>query len=71
MITEDDCGTSQGYNMKALVEGGEVIEPLRDRILGRVAAIDLSLIHIWHYQNFWSSEKWHLTKLKSLTPSLA
>jgi len=25
----------------------------------------------WHYQNIWSSEKWHLTKLKSLTPSLA
>ena len=30
VITEDDCGTSQGYAMKALVEGGEVIEPLRD-----------------------------------------
>ena len=29
VITEDDCGTSQGYAMKALVEGGEVIEPLR------------------------------------------
>ena len=41
VITEDDCGTSQGYAMKALVEGGEVIEPLRDRILGRVAAIDI------------------------------
>src|SRR3546814_10869304 len=27
--------------MKALVEGGEVIEPLRDRILGRVAAVDI------------------------------
>ena len=40
VITEDDCGT-QGYAMKALVEGGEVIEPLRDRILGRVAAIDI------------------------------
>jgi len=39
VITEDDCGTSLGYAMKALVEGGEVIEPLRDRILGRVAAI--------------------------------
>src|SRR5690606_26446280 len=31
-------GTSHGYAMKALVEGGEVIEPLRDRILGRVTA---------------------------------
>ena len=41
VITEVDCGTSQGYNMKALVEGGEVIEPLRDLILGRVAAVDI------------------------------
>ncbi|MER1969007.1 DNA-directed RNA polymerase subunit beta' [Castellaniella sp. GW247-6E4] len=41
VITEDDCGTTHGYVMKALVEGGEVIEPLRDRILGRVAAIDV------------------------------
>ena len=41
VITEDDCGTSLGYVMKALVEGGEVIEPLRDRILGRVAANDI------------------------------
>ncbi len=38
VITEDNCGTSQGFFMKALVEGGEVIEPLRDRILGRVVA---------------------------------
>jgi DNA-directed RNA polymerase subunit beta' len=41
VITEDDCGTSHGYVMKALVEGGEVIEPLRDRVLGRVAAADI------------------------------
>src|SRR5690554_1780513 len=41
VITEADCGTSRGYSMKALVEGGEVIEPLRDRILGRVTAIDI------------------------------
>ncbi len=41
VITEDDCGTTHGYMMKALVEGGEVIEPLRDRILGRVAAADI------------------------------
>ncbi len=36
VVTEDDCGTANGVTMKALVEGGEVIEPLRDRILGRV-----------------------------------
>src|SRR5690606_16011708 len=41
VITETDCGTTRGYSMKALVEGGEVIEPLRDRILGRVAAADI------------------------------
>jgi DNA-directed RNA polymerase subunit beta' len=41
VITEDDCGTHNGYTVRALVEGGEVIEPLRERILGRVAADDL------------------------------
>ena len=38
VVIEDDCGTSNGAAMKALVEGGEVIEALRDRILGRVTA---------------------------------
>ena len=41
VVTETDCGTSNGTNMRALVEGGEVIESLRDRVLGRVAAIDV------------------------------
>jgi len=41
VVTEDDCGTTQGFAMKALVEGGEVVEPLRERILGRVAASDV------------------------------
>src|SRR5690606_20320964 len=41
VITETDCGTTNGYLMKALVEGGEVIEALHDRILGRVAAADI------------------------------
>ena len=41
VITEDDCGTSNGFAVKALVEGGEVIEPLRERILGRVTVDDL------------------------------
>lgn len=40
VVTEDDCGTSDGSLMRAIVEGGEVIESLRDRILGRVAAED-------------------------------
>ncbi|MCX5592823.1 DNA-directed RNA polymerase subunit beta' [Alcaligenes endophyticus] len=41
VIIEKDCGTSQGYTMKAILDGGEVIEPLRDLILGRVAAVDI------------------------------
>ncbi|MBI1398474.1 MAG: DNA-directed RNA polymerase subunit beta' [Betaproteobacteria bacterium] len=41
VVTEDDCGTTNGVAMKALVEGGEVVEPLRERILGRVAATDV------------------------------
>jgi DNA-directed RNA polymerase subunit beta' len=41
VITEDDCGTTNGMFMKALVEGGDVVEALRDRILGRVVAFDV------------------------------
>jgi DNA-directed RNA polymerase subunit beta' len=41
VVIEDDCGTDLGFNMKALVEGGEVVEPLRERILGRVIAADV------------------------------
>lgn len=41
VVTEDDCGTQNGFLMRALVEGGEVIEPLRERILGRVVATDV------------------------------
>ena len=40
VVIEDDCGTTQGMVMKALVEGGEVVEALRERILGRVTATD-------------------------------
>ena len=41
VVIEDDCGTSHGAALKALVEGGEVIEALRERILGRVACHDV------------------------------
>src|SRR6185437_10230921 len=41
VITEDDCGTQNGLAMRALVEGGEVIESLRDRVLGRVTAVEV------------------------------
>jgi DNA-directed RNA polymerase subunit beta' len=41
VVIEDDCGTLNGFVMKALVEGGEVVEALRERILGRVAIADI------------------------------
>ena len=41
VVTEDDCDTGNGVVMKALVEGGEIIEPLRERILGRVVVTDI------------------------------
>ncbi len=41
VVIADDCGTREGFSMKALIEGGEVVEPLRERILGRVTAEDV------------------------------
>jgi DNA-directed RNA polymerase subunit beta' len=41
VVIEDDCGTENGTAMKAIVEGGEVIEALRERILGRVVSADV------------------------------
>jgi DNA-directed RNA polymerase subunit beta' len=41
VVIEEDCGTTSGMAMKALVEGGEVVEALRERILGRVTATDV------------------------------
>ena len=41
VVIEDDCGATSGVTMKALVEGGEIIEALRDRILGRVCIEDI------------------------------
>ncbi|MBI2343314.1 MAG: DNA-directed RNA polymerase subunit beta' [Deltaproteobacteria bacterium] len=40
-ITAEDCGTLDGIIMRALIEGGEVIESLGDRILGRVTLLDI------------------------------
>jgi DNA-directed RNA polymerase subunit beta' len=40
-IKEYDCGTLEGIEVRPLVEGGEVVQPLRDRILGRVALEDI------------------------------
>jgi len=41
VVTEEDCGTTNGITMTPLVEGGDVVEPLRERVLGRVVAEDL------------------------------
>jgi DNA-directed RNA polymerase subunit beta' len=41
IITEEDCGTLDGIEMTPLVEGGEVIEGIGDRVLGRVALEDI------------------------------
>ncbi|WP_066016063.1 DNA-directed RNA polymerase subunit beta' [Endozoicomonas atrinae] len=41
VVTEDDCGTSDGLLMTPHIEGGDVVEPLGERILGRVVAEDV------------------------------
>ncbi|MEW9898923.1 DNA-directed RNA polymerase subunit beta' [Chitinivorax sp. PXF-14] len=41
VVTGEDCGTRNGVALKAVLQGGEVIEALRDRILGRTAANDI------------------------------
>ena len=41
IISEDDCRTLDGIYVGAIIEGGEVIEPLRDRIVGRVLLEDV------------------------------
>ena len=38
VVTETDCGTTRGLRMAALIEGGDVVEPLAARVLGRVVA---------------------------------
>ena len=43
VITEVDCGTLEGLTMTPIVEGGDVVEPLRDRVLGRIVAEDVFL----------------------------
>ena len=38
VITESDCGTKKGVSMAPIVQGGEIVEPLHERVLGRVIA---------------------------------
>ncbi len=41
VITEEDCGTTNGLTMAALIEGGDVVEPLGSLVLGRTVAEDV------------------------------
>ena len=41
VVTQDDCGTENGILMKPLIEGGDIVEPLRERVLGRTVLRDL------------------------------
>lgn len=41
VITELDCGTENGILMQPLIEGGDIVEPLHERVLGRVVAVDV------------------------------
>jgi DNA-directed RNA polymerase, beta'' subunit, predominant form len=41
IVIEEDCGTSDGITVSAIMEGGDTLEPLRDRIVGRVAQEDI------------------------------
>jgi DNA-directed RNA polymerase subunit beta' len=40
VVSEEDCGTIEGLVMNPVIEGGDVIEPLSERVLGRVLSID-------------------------------
>ena len=41
IVREDDCGTDEGIEVKAFTDGKEVIEKLKDRIIGRTALLDI------------------------------
>ncbi len=38
VVAQDDCGTEAGVKLTSMIEGGDVVEPLRERVLGRVLA---------------------------------
>ena len=45
VVTQQDCGTTEGMALRPLMEGGEVIQPLSDRILGRTCMEDVTDPH--------------------------
>ncbi|WP_163938220.1 DNA-directed RNA polymerase subunit beta' [Paraferrimonas sp. SM1919] len=61
VVIEEDCGTEKGVAMKPLIEGGDVVEPLRERVLGRVVAQDVfkpGTTEILVARNTLLDEKW-------------
>ena len=50
IITESDCGTGEGIYVEPIIESGEIIEPLRDRIVGRVALEDQLRLRRQHHR---------------------
>ncbi|QTM69074.1 DNA-directed RNA polymerase subunit beta', partial [Buchnera aphidicola (Hormaphis cornu)] len=61
VVTENDCGTYEGIVMSPLIEGGEIKEPLRERVLGRVTANDIFYTNsskILILRNTILNEKW-------------
>ena len=41
VVSEEDCGTEAGILMRAIIDGGQVLVPLGDRVLGRTVAVDV------------------------------
>jgi len=41
VVTEVDCGTDEGLVMTSVIDGGDIIESLSDRVLGRIVAKDV------------------------------
>jgi DNA-directed RNA polymerase subunit beta' len=41
IIVEEDCGTDRGLTVRAVMDGGEVVSSLSERILGRTSAEDI------------------------------
>ncbi|MBX2839410.1 MAG: DNA-directed RNA polymerase subunit beta' [Gammaproteobacteria bacterium] len=39
VVIDENCGTQNGLTMKPVIEGGDVVEPLRERVLGRITAV--------------------------------
>ena len=41
VVSEEDCGTENGILMRPIIDGGQVLVPLGDRVLGRTVAVDV------------------------------